>query len=277
MLIENEKDRAVLVVDDSRTIRRTANTLIEKEGIQVITARDGYEALEVLRKEGHRIYLILLDLMMPRIDGFSFLKYIAHSHPVPVGVTALTSKDGIEDKNNFFGQAVPNGSFVFVVNYLTKPFSKDELVNEITYVFREIHEKRKELLKFNPTLDALNSRLESAYCNISSLIDLTENVSVKIDHTVAEIATKNDLNIIDKKLNRISHDQLDILDSVNSGSDSIKSLMNSARSAEVKSSFVYVLGLEVVKIIVLSIFIIFLLRIGVADLIIEILNGTSNF
>ena len=120
----------------------------------------------------------------------------------------------------------------------------------------------------------MNSRLEDAYCNIASLLDLSEGISARIDHTIAELATKNDIDYVDNKLMDISRDQSKALRFVDSSAKDIKILLEAAKNSEAKSSFLYNLGLEVAKITVLSLFIIFLLRVGVADLIIKVLSGT---
>ena len=63
----------VMVIDDSKTIRRTAETLLKKEGFEVITATDGFEALSLIAD--HQPDLILLDIMMPRLDGYQTCAY----------------------------------------------------------------------------------------------------------------------------------------------------------------------------------------------------------
>ena len=66
----------VMVIDDSKTIRRTAETLLKKEGFEVITATDGFEALSVIADQ--KPDLIFLDIMMPRLDGYQTCALIKH-------------------------------------------------------------------------------------------------------------------------------------------------------------------------------------------------------
>jgi len=112
----------VMVIDDSKTIRRTAETLLRKEGFDVITARDGFEALGKIAD--YRPDLIFLDIMMPRLDGYQTCALIKH-HQVfrHTPVVMLSSKDGLFDR--------ARGRVVGSDNYVTKPFTKEELLAAI--------------------------------------------------------------------------------------------------------------------------------------------------
>ena len=112
----------VMVIDDSKTIRRTAETLLKKEGIDVITATDGFEALSMIAD--HQPNLILLDIMMPRLDGYQTCALIKH-HRVfrHTPVIMLSSKDGLFDR--------ARGRVVGSDNYITKPFTREELLTVI--------------------------------------------------------------------------------------------------------------------------------------------------
>lgn len=109
----------VMLIDDSRTIRRSAETMLSREGCEVITANDGFEALSLIHK--HEPDLIFVDIMMPRLDGYqtcAIIKNNARFQKVPV--IMLTSKDGLFDK--------ARGRIVGSDQYLTKPFTRDELL-----------------------------------------------------------------------------------------------------------------------------------------------------
>ena len=112
----------VMVIDDSKTIRRTAETLLKKEGFEVITATDGFEALSLIAD--HQPDLILLDIMMPRLDGYQTCALIKH-HRVfrHTPVVMLSSKDGLFDR--------ARGRVVGSDNYITKPFTREELLSVI--------------------------------------------------------------------------------------------------------------------------------------------------
>jgi twitching motility two-component system response regulator PilG len=112
----------ILVIDDSKTIRRTAETLLSKEGCQVFTAVDGFDALAKIAD--HRPDIIFVDIMMPRLDGYQTCALIKHNRTFKeTPVIMLSSKDGLFDR--------ARGRIVGSEHYLTKPFTKDELLGAI--------------------------------------------------------------------------------------------------------------------------------------------------
>src|SRR5690554_5874605 len=107
----------IMLIDDSRTIRRSAETMLSKEGCEVITANDGFEALALIHK--HEPDLIFVDIMMPRLDGYqtcAIIKNNARFKSTPV--VMLTSKDGLFDN--------ARGRLVGPDHYLTKTLPRDE-------------------------------------------------------------------------------------------------------------------------------------------------------
>ena len=112
----------VMVIDDSKTIRRTAETLLQKAGCEVVTAIDGFDALAKIVDNNPDI--IFVDIMMPRLDGYQTCALIKNNPDyASKPVIMLSSKDGLFDK--------ARGRIVGSDEYLTKPFSKDELLNAI--------------------------------------------------------------------------------------------------------------------------------------------------
>ena len=108
----------VMIIDDSKTIRRTAEMLLAKAGCDVVTAVDGFDALAKIADSNPD--LIFVDIMMPRLDGYqtcSLIKNNADFAAKPV--IMLSSKDGLFDK--------ARGSIVGSDEDLTKPYSKEEL------------------------------------------------------------------------------------------------------------------------------------------------------
>ncbi len=116
----------VMVIDDSKTIRRTAETLLTKAGCEVITATDGFDALAKIADT--RPNIIFVDIMMPRLDGYQTCALIKNNSEFKkTPVIMLSSKDGLFDK--------AKGRIVGSDQYLTKPFSKAELLGAIeTYL-----------------------------------------------------------------------------------------------------------------------------------------------
>jgi twitching motility two-component system response regulator PilG len=109
----------ILVVDDSATIRRSAESMLAGEGHEVVTAENGFDALSKVAR--HNPDLIFVDIMMPRLDGYQTCAIIKNNSQYrATPVIMLTSKDGL------FDQA--RGRVVGSDLYLTKPFTKDELL-----------------------------------------------------------------------------------------------------------------------------------------------------
>lgn len=112
----------VMVIDDSKTIRRTAESLLKKAGCEVTTATDGFEALAMIAD--HHPDVIFVDIMMPRLDGYQTCALIKHNDVFKsIPVIMLSSKDGLFDR--------ARGRIVGSEQYLTKPFTKDELLSAI--------------------------------------------------------------------------------------------------------------------------------------------------
>lgn len=112
----------VLVIDDSKTIRRSAETLLAREGFDVITATDGFDALSKIAD--NRPEIIFVDVMMPRLDGYQTCALIKNNPEFRgTPVVMLSSKDGLFDR--------ARGRIVGSDLYLTKPFSRDELLGTI--------------------------------------------------------------------------------------------------------------------------------------------------
>lgn len=116
------KELVVLVVDDSATIRRAAETMLTNEGYKVISAENGFEALSKITR--HHPDLIFVDIMMPRLDGYQTCAIIKNNNEFRnTPVIMLTSKDGLFDK--------ARGRVVGSDQYLTKPFTREELLGAV--------------------------------------------------------------------------------------------------------------------------------------------------
>ena len=112
----------VLVIDDSNTIRRSAEIFLKQGGHDVLLAEDGFDALA--KVNDYQPNLIFCDILMPRLDGYqtcAIIKRNAKFATVPV--VMLSSKDGVFDK--------ARGRMVGSQDYLTKPFTKDQLLQTV--------------------------------------------------------------------------------------------------------------------------------------------------
>ncbi len=112
----------VMVIDDSNTIRRSAEIFLNQAGCEVILAQDGFDALAKIAD--HEPDVVFVDIMMPRLDGYqtcSLIKRNARYRATPV--IMLSSKDGLFDR--------ARGRMVGSDEYLTKPFTKDTLLTAV--------------------------------------------------------------------------------------------------------------------------------------------------
>jgi twitching motility two-component system response regulator PilG len=112
----------VLVVDDSNTIRRSAEIFLKQGGHEVLLADDGFDALAKIND--YQPDLVFCDILMPRLDGYqtcAIIKRNARFSSIPV--VMLSSKDGVFDK--------ARGRMVGSQDYLTKPFTKDQLLRAV--------------------------------------------------------------------------------------------------------------------------------------------------
>lgn len=113
----------ILVIDDSNTIRRSAENMLRKEGYEVETSEDGFDALSKIARI--KPDLVFVDIMMPRLDGYQTCAIIKNNDEFKhTPVIMLTSKDGLFDK--------AKGRVVGSDLYLIKPFTRDELLNAVS-------------------------------------------------------------------------------------------------------------------------------------------------
>lgn len=118
----------VMVIDDSNTIRRSAEIFLVQAGCQVILAEDGFDALSKIADNAPHI--IFCDIMMPRLDGYQTCSLIKkNSHFAATPVVMLSSRDGLFDRAR--GQAAGSNE------YLTKPFTKENLLNAVAFQLKE--------------------------------------------------------------------------------------------------------------------------------------------
>jgi twitching motility two-component system response regulator PilG len=112
----------VMIIDDSNTIRRTAEALLKKAGYEVLTAADGFEAMSVITD--HRPDIIFVDIMMPRLDGYQTCRLIKNNKQFRgTPVIMLSSKDGLFDR--------ARGRIAGSQEHVNKPFTQEDLIGVI--------------------------------------------------------------------------------------------------------------------------------------------------
>ena len=120
--VEEDITRTVLVVDDSVTVRKVTSRFLEREGYQVLTAKDGTDALRVM--QDHVPDVMLLDIEMPRMDGFEVAKNVRSSSQLKdVPIIMITSRTGDKHREHALSLGVNM--------YMGKPFQEDILLKNI--------------------------------------------------------------------------------------------------------------------------------------------------
>jgi twitching motility two-component system response regulator PilG len=128
----------VMVIDDSNTIRRSAEIFLMQAGCEVILADDGFDALSKITD--HQPDVIFCDIVMPRLDGYQTCALIKRNHRfAATPVVMLSSKDGLFDR--------ARGRMVGSDEYLTKPFTKDSLLRTV-----QTHAQTVDLTTVDPTI-----------------------------------------------------------------------------------------------------------------------------
>ena len=131
----NQIPRRVLVVDDSNTIRKSAAVFLRQGGHDVVLAEDGFDALAKLTSSSPDI--MFCDISMPRLDGYQTCAIIKSNQKyAQLPIVMLSSRDGIFDK--------ARGRVVGAEHYLTKPFTREQLLEVVKEFGRNSEEKRNE-------------------------------------------------------------------------------------------------------------------------------------
>ncbi|WP_127492744.1 response regulator transcription factor [Paenibacillus glycanilyticus] len=135
----------LLLADDDPNIRALVRFVMTREGYQVFEAQDGAEAVEVMRRE--QINLAIIDVMMPRIDGFELCEYIRERYDIPI--IMLTAKDQLSDKEQGYLRGTDD--------YVTKPFEPEELLFRVKALFRRYNQVSHDIIRMNRiTIDRKN-------------------------------------------------------------------------------------------------------------------------
>lgn len=118
----------VLVIDDSKTIRRTAEMILKKAGCEVTTATDGFESLsKIIEAEPN---IIFIDVMMPRLDGYKTCALLKNNQALKkIPIVMLSGKEGVFER--------ARGRMVGAEHYMTKPFTQDQLLSAIEAYMRK--------------------------------------------------------------------------------------------------------------------------------------------
>ncbi len=133
------QDTTILVVDDEERMRKLIKDFLNVKGYKILQAKDGEEALDIFETNKEKINMVLLDVMMPKIDGWTVLRKIRQETKIPV--IMLTARG--EEQDELFGFELG------VDEYITKPFSPKILVARIEAILKRVEGEEKQIKNFD--------------------------------------------------------------------------------------------------------------------------------
>ena len=188
-------DNCILIVDDELRMRKLIKDFLVAKGFSILEAEDGEKALEVFAKNKNKINLILLDVMMPKLDGWSVLRQIRQESKVPI--IMLTARG--EEQDELFGFELG------VDEYISKPFSPKILVARVEAILKRANkDKEGRTVKVDGKLLELSLR---EYELLTYLVE-NENIALsrdKILNNVWNYDYYGDSRTIDSHIKKIRH------------------------------------------------------------------------
>lgn len=202
------EDATILIVDDETRMRQLIKDFLNKKNCKTVEAKDGEEALEIFEQCKDKIDLILLDIMMPKVDGWTVLRQIRRKSKVPV--IMLTARG--EEQDELFGFELG------VDEYISKPFSPKILVARIEAILKRVNGEKKKIRNYNGIVIDEDGRTVSVdgkeielslreYELLKYLLD-NENVALsreKILNNVWNYDYYGDSRTIDSHIKKIRH------------------------------------------------------------------------
>lgn len=201
-------DQYILVVDDEARMRKLIKDFLVAKGYNILEAEDGEKALEVFQENSSKISLILLDVMMPKLDGWSVLRQIRKQSNVPIMM--LTARG--EEQDELFGFELG------VDEYISKPFSPKILVARVEAILKRTNEEKKvakdyggiKIDKEGRTVSVDGKVIELSLREYELLTYLVENENIalsrdKILNNVWNFDYYGDSRTIDSHIKKIRH------------------------------------------------------------------------
>ena len=202
-------DATILVVDDELRMRKLIRDFLKQKNYRIIEAEDGEKALTVFHENKNRINLVLLDVMMPKLDGWSVLRQIRQMNQ-DVPVIMLTAR--AEEQDELFGFELG------VDEYITKPFSPKILVARVEAILKRANPAKKDLKSHDGividndartvTVDGKNVELSFREYELLKYLIENENIALsrdKILNTVWNYDYYGDSRTIDSHIKKIRH------------------------------------------------------------------------
>ena len=201
-------DKCILVVDDEQRMRKLIKDFLTAKGYKILEAEDGEKALEVYEKNKNQINLILLDVMMPKLDGWSVLRQIRQDSKVPI--IMLTARG--EEQDDLFGFELG------VDEYISKPFSPKILVARVEAILKRTNQTNTEITEYGGieidkegrTVKVDGKLVELSLREYELLVYLVDNTNIalsrdKILNNVWNYDYYGDSRTIDSHIKKIRH------------------------------------------------------------------------
>ncbi len=201
-------DDYILVVDDEERMRKLIKDFLKAKGYNILEAEDGEEALQIFSEKQSKIELILLDVMMPKLDGWSVLREIRKDSNVPI--IMLTARG--EERDELFGFELG------VDEYISKPFSPKILVARVEAILKRTKANENEVVniegieidKDGRTVSVDGKNIELSLREYELLVYLIENKNIalsrdKILNNVWNYDYYGDTRTIDSHIKKIRH------------------------------------------------------------------------
>ena len=202
------KDTTVLIVDDEVRMRKLIKDFLSQKGFSTIEAQDGEEALQKFEENKNKVGIILLDVMMPKLDGWSVLRQIRQESKVPI--IMLTARG--EEQDELFGFELG------VDEYISKPFSPKILVARVEAILKRVNQNVKEINNYGGieidsegrTVKVDGKQIELSLREYELLKYLVENSNIalsrdKILNNVWNYDYYGDSRTIDSHIKKIRH------------------------------------------------------------------------
>lgn len=201
-------DKCILIVDDESRMRKLIKDFLVAKGYSILEAEDGEKALQVFEQNSEKIDLILLDVMMPKLDGWSVLRQIRQTSQIPI--IMLTARG--EEQDELFGFELG------VDEYISKPFSPKILVARVEAILKRTQGEQKEVKDYGGieidkegrTVTVDGKVLELSLREYELLVYLVENENIalsrdKILNNVWNYDYYGDSRTIDSHIKKIRH------------------------------------------------------------------------
>lgn len=201
-------DKCILVVDDEQRMRKLIKDFLTAKGYKILEAEDGEKALEVYEKNKNQINLILLDVMMPKLDGWSVLRQIRQDSKIPI--IMLTARG--EEQDELFGFELG------VDEYISKPFSPKILVARVEAILKRTNQTNTEITEYGGIeidKEGRNVKVDGKLVELSLreyelLVYLVDNTNIalsrdKILNNVWNYDYYGDSRTIDSHIKKIRH------------------------------------------------------------------------